>query len=266
MKKSLLKILTLLAALYIFLCAAMYLFQEQFIFFPQKLEKDFHFSFNQNFEEVYLTTEDKTLLHGILFKSDCSKGLLFYLHGNAGSLYSWGGTAHAYAGLQYDVFMPDYRGFGKSEGSVSRQDELFQDMQIAYNEMKKRYDERNIIVLGYSIGTGPAAHIASTNNPKMLILQAPYFSLTDMMKHRYPFLPAFILKYPFKTNEYIQRCRMPVVIFHGTDDEVIPYESSVKLKEYFKQGDTLITLNGQLHNNMTNNPEYKIAIKRLLFQ
>jgi len=264
MKKALLKIFAVLFVVYLILCAAMYFYQEQFIFFPQKLKKDFQFTFLQKFEEVYLTTEDQTLLHGILFKSDSSKGLIFYLHGNAGSLQSWGGTAHAYAGLQYDVFMPDYRGYGKSEGTINSQEELFQDMQIAYNEMKKRYDESKIIVLGYSIGTGPAAYIASTNNPKTLILQAPYYSLTDMMQQRYPYLPTFILKYPLKTNEYIQQCKMPVVIFHGTDDEVIPYNSSLRLKAHMKQGDTLITLNGQPHNNITNNPEYRSVMANIL--
>jgi pimeloyl-ACP methyl ester carboxylesterase len=242
----------------------LFVFQEHLIFFPEKLDKNFKFNFAQNFEEVNIKTDDHKILNGVLFKSDSSKGLIFYLHGNAGSLRSWGEVSKVYTDLDYDVFMPDYRGFGKSEGSISSQGQIFQDMQIAYNEMLKKYEENKIIVLGYSFGTGPATKIASTNKPKLLILQAPYYSLTDMMRHRYPIIPTFILKYKFETNEYIKDCKMPIVIFHGNQDEVIYYNSSVKLKEIVKNTDTLITLNGQGHHGMTDNAEYRTEIQKIL--
>jgi pimeloyl-ACP methyl ester carboxylesterase len=85
-----------------------------------------------------------------------------------------------------------------------------------------------------------------------------------MMKHKYPIIPTFILKYKFETNNYLKDCKMPVVIFHGNADEVIYYGSSLKLKEQFKKQDTLITLNAQGHNGMTDNEEYKQAMKRML--
>ncbi len=68
--------------------------------------------------------------------------------------------------------------------------------------------------------------------------------MTDMMRHTYPIIPTFLLKYKFKTNEYLKDCKMPVVIFHGNQDEVIYYGSSLKLKEEMKKNDTLITLDG----------------------
>jgi pimeloyl-ACP methyl ester carboxylesterase len=258
MKKILLKILKIVLGIYIIVCGLLFFFQEKLIFFPDKLDKNFKFGFDQKFDELNIKTEDNKLLNAILFKSDSSKGLIFYLHGNAGSLSSWGEVAKTYTGLNYDVFMLDYRGYGKSEGSISSQGQLYQDLQIAYDEMKSKYSEDKIIVLGYSVGTGPASKIASTNNPKLLILQAPYYSLTDMMKHTYPIIPTFILKYKFETNEYIKDCKMPIVVFHGNQDKVIYYGSSLKLKEEFKKQDTLITLSGQGHNGITENPEYKI--------
>ncbi len=242
----------------------MYIVQEKLIFFPQKLDKEYKYSFKQEFEEINVETEDQKILNGLLFKSKDSKGLIFYLHGNAGSLSSWGRVAKTYTDLNYDVFIIDYRGFGKSEGHISSQDQIFRDMQIAYNQMLKNYDEEKIIVLGYSIGTGIAAKLASTNNPKLLILQAPYYSLTDMMKHKYPIIPTFILKYKLQTNKFIKDCKMPIVIFHGNKDEVIYYKSSIKLKEILKSTDLLITLKGQGHNGMTNNPEYKKEIEKIL--
>ena len=264
MKKTMLQIIVVLLILYASLCGFLYLFQETMIFFPEKLDKNFRFSFAQSYEEIYVKTSDNILLHGILFKSDNSNGLIFYLHGNAGSLRSWGEAAYTFTELNYDVFMPDYRGYGKSEGSIGSGEQFYQDMQTAYDEMKKRYDEEKITVLGYSIGTGPAARLASANSPEMLILQAPYYSMKDLMKHIYPIIPTFILKYNFETYKYIGNCEMPITIFHGEKDEIIYYGSSIKLSKLLKNGDKFITLKGQGHNGMTYNPDYRNEIKKLL--
>lgn len=264
MKKILINTLKIVIALYIILCGLLYFFQEKLIFFPQKLEKAYQFQFNEINEEQNIKTTDGTILNGILFKADSTKGLIFYLHGNAGSLSSWGGVAKTYTDLNYDIFILDYRGYGKSEGKINGQEQLFGDIQNVYSELQKQYTEDKIVVVGYSIGTGLASKIASTNKPKLLILQAPYYSLTDMMKHTYPIIPTFILKYKFETNKYLKDCQMPVIIFHGNQDRVIYYGSSLKLKNEFKESDTLITLKGQGHNGMTDNQMYKSEIKRIL--
>jgi len=264
MKKRILKILTIIISLYILLCGLLYFFQEKLIFFPQKLDKNYRFDFEQKFDEITIKTSDGNLLNGLLFKADTSKGLIFYLHGNAGSLSSWGNVAKTYTDLNYDVFIIDYRSYGKSEGEIKSQNQLFEDNQTAYNQLTKIYNEDKIIVLGYSIGTGLASKLASTNNPKLLILQAPYYNLTDLMRQHFSFIPTFILKYKFATNEYLKNCKMPVVIFHGDQDEVIYYGSSLKLKNEFKHQDTLITLEGQGHNGMTNNENYKTELAKIL--
>lgn len=264
MKKLVIKSIKLIVCLYVLACVLLYFSQEKLIFFPEKLAPDYKYSFDQNFEELSIKTKDSTILNALLFKSDSSKGVIFYLHGNAGSIASWGEVANTYTAMHYDVFMPDYRGFGKSEGTINGQDQFFQDIQTAYDKLKTMYREDKIIVLGYSIGTGPAAKIAATNHPKLLILQAPYYSLTDMMKHRFPIIPTFILKYKFETNEFIKNCQAPIVIFHGDQDEVIYCGSSLNLQKEFKTTDTLITLRGQGHNGMTDNPDYKNQIERIL--
>lgn len=264
MKILLIRTLKLVVIAYIVICVLLYFFQERLIFFPEKLDKSFQFTFGGDFEELNFTTKDKLLLNGVLFKATHSKGLIFYLHGNAGSINSWEDVAKTYTNLRYDVLIIDYRGYGKSEGKISSEKQLFDDLQIVYDAMKTRYAESNIVVLGYSIGSGLAAKVASVNHPKLLILQTPYYSLTDMMQHRYPLIPTFILKYKFATNRYIADCKMPVVIFHGDRDEVIYYNSSVKLKALLKPGDSLITLKGQAHNGVTDNQDYQVAIRKIL--
>jgi len=239
-------------------------FQEKLIFYPTKLESGYKFVFDQEFEEINVKTTDNKLLNAILFKADTSKGVIFYLHGNAGALNSWGNVAKTFTNLNYDVFMLDYRGYGKSEGKINGQSQIFQDIQTAYDKLKTNYSEDKIIILGFSIGTGLAAKVASTNNPRLLILQAPYYSLIDLKKHIFPIIPTFILKYKFETNVYIKSCKMPIVIFHGNQDEVIYYGSSLKLQKEFKAQDILITLNGQGHNGIEKNREYKIEIEKIL--
>ena len=266
MKKLIKKILITLIGIYIFICGFLYFFQEKIIFFPDKLHKTYQFQFGNNAKELNFKTKDEKLINGILFQVEKPKGLIFYLHGNAGSLESWGNVAKLYNELNYDVFILDYRGFGKSEGKIYSQEQLFQDNQIIYNQLKTKYNEKNIIVLGYSIGTGLAAKLASQNNPKLLILQAPYYNLTDMMKQKFSFIPTFILKYKFATNDYLKSCKMPVIIFHGDQDQVIYYGSSKKLEKEFKNGDKLISLTGQGHNGMTDNFEYQIAMAKILNQ
>lgn len=264
MKNKLINLLKIVAGLYIILCVALYFFQENLIFFPQKLEKNYQFNFAQDFEELNFKASDGKSLNGLLFKADNTKGLVFYLHGNAGSLSSWGNVANTYTDLNYDVFILDYRSYGKSEGSISNQEQLFEDNQLIYDELKEKYREDDIIILGYSIGTGLASKLASENKPDQLILQAPYYSLTDMMRQRFSFIPTFILKYKFATNEYLKNCKMPITIFHGNIDRVINYKSSLKLKEDFTNKIELITLNGQGHNGMTDNPNYKRELENIL--
>lgn len=262
--KSFIKILFVLFLVYAAVCLLLFVEQENLIFYPTKLDKQFQFAFDQKFEELNIKTRDNKLLNGLLFKADSTKGLIFYLHGNGGALDSWGEVAKTYTDMHYDVFMLDYRGYGKSEGQINSEHQFLDDVKLVYEQMKTRYPENKIIVLGYSIGTGAAAYLAANNNPRMLILQAPYYSLIDLMKHKYAIIPTFILKYKFETNKYISKCKMPTVIFHGDVDMVIYYQSSLKLRALLKSTDTLITLHNQEHNGITDNPDYKNALRNIL--
>lgn len=262
-KKIIKIVVAVIVAIHIIFFGLLYFYQEKLFFHPEKLEKNHVFKFNQNFEEISIQTEDGIKLNGVLFKSDSTKGLLFYLHGNAGSLQSWGEIAKTYTDLNYDIFILDYRGFGKSEGKIKREKQLYSDNQIAYNEMKKVYNEKDIIIIGFSIGTGLASELASKNSPKLLILEAPYYSFEDMLSETYHF-PTFLLKYKIPTYKYLKNVKVPVVIFHGKQDKVISYDSSLKLKAEFKEGDRFITLENQGHNDITSNSNYKAEIERIL--
>ncbi|MCO6497055.1 MAG: alpha/beta fold hydrolase [Chitinophagaceae bacterium] len=263
-KKRILQIFITLLIVYFVICTALYLFQERIIFLPEKLDKSYRYNFDLPFEEMNIATGDGQSLNGLLFRAENSKGLIFYLHGNAGSLADWGYVAERYTALQYSVFILDYPGYGKSTGSIRSKEQLLGVVQEAYDFVKTGFDEDSIIILGYSIGTGPAAHLASKNHPRLLILQAPYYSLADLVRHTFKIVPTFLLRYNFETAAYAKECKVPIIIFHGDRDEVIYYKSSEKLISELKPTDKLITLKGQGHNGITDNPYYLAALTDLL--
>ena len=260
--------LLVLAAIYFLICLALYMKQESVIFYPVKLPPDYVFRFNVPFEERTIQAPDGIALHGLLFKADAARGadrkLVFFLHGNAGAVDGWGDLAPYYTSLGYDFFVLDYRGYGKSEGKIESEQQFYADVQAAYQQLTAEYRENNIVVVGFSIGTASASMLAARNNPRMLILLAPYYSLVDMLRHTFPFVPPFLLKYKFRNNVFIEQAKVPVYIFHGNRDEVIPYSSSVKLRKYLEPASRHITLEGQDHNGIHQNRQYRDALKTLL--
>ncbi|WP_266204931.1 alpha/beta hydrolase [Pontibacter kalidii] len=262
--KTLFRTGLILATLYLLLMGILSFQQERLIFFPEKLPDNYAFRFEEDFEEIFVTAEDGTRLHGLLFRAQEPKGLVFYLHGNAGSVASWGWVAQTYTALHYDIFVLDYRGYGKSEGRISSEEQFYGDVQAAYDHLKARYEEKQIIVIGYSIGTAAAARVAATNSPRLLILQAPYYSLPDLMQSLYPFVPTFLLKYRLETFRFVEKVTAPVVLFHGDRDEIIYHGSSEKLRPHLKPTDQVILLQGQGHNGMNENSEFRRELARVL--
>jgi hypothetical protein len=259
-------IIAVLLMVYLGSCSLLFFNQESVLFFPGTLAPDYVFQYDDDFDEIFVETADSVTLHGLLFHADSAQGLIFYLHGNAGGLDRWGGIAHNYTALGYDIFILDYRGYGKSEGSIHSEEQFFSDAQAAYDKLKSLYHEDRIVIIGYSIGTAAAAMLASNNNQRQLVLQAPYYSLVDMMRHTYPLLPTSILNYPFETYKYVSETSSPIAIFHGDQDEVIYYGSSEKLAGHLKPTDVFITLEGLGHNGINENPEYLDALNRILNQ
>lgn len=234
------------------------------IFPGAKLAADYNFKFNVPFEELFILAKDDKKINALLFKSDSTKGLIFYLHGNNGALNKWGNIADAYTKLHYDVFILDYRGYGKSEGEITSEEQLYGDVQTCYDLIKARYPENHIIIMGYSMGTGPAAMLAAQNHPQKLILDAPYYSLPDAVKHLAPRIDTANFPFHFNTFQFLIKTTAPVIIFHGDADQVFYYGSSEKLKAYFKSGDQLITLKWAGHFDFEKNAYYVEQLKKNL--
>lgn len=254
--------------LYVLIALIFYFFQELFIFLPEKLEEDYQFEFPFEFEEKNFTMKDGAVLNAIHAKAQNSKGIIFYNHGNAGNMVRWGEVITPFVDQGYEVLLYDFRGYGKSSGKRTMS-KLYNDAQFIYDELTEEYGEDKVIVYGRSLGTGLASWIGGHNKPKQVILETPYFSLGDVAKRYYPFLPTRpILKFPFASHVHLRKASSPVFIFHGTEDEVVPYNSGQKLYESLsgKIDISFYTIPGGKHNNLSEFEEFSSQLEKILLQ
>ena len=258
-------VLIIVVIVYIVISVLLYYLQEFFLFKPEKLPKDFQFLYeNQVVEEYNLETRDGATINGLHFRVKRPLGVVLYLKGNSKSIKGWGKFAVDFTRNQYDVIMVDYRGFGKSTGKRS-QNAIKHDLQFVYNTIRERVEEKYIILYGRSLGSGFATKLASMNNPKMLILDAPYYSLAKVTGRYMPFMPlSVILRYPMPTYKWLKYVNCPIKIIHGTHDKLIPFKSSVKLSQIKPKQTRLYPVIGGGHKNLNNFEEYHKIMEEVL--
>ncbi len=259
------KIAIVLVILHIVALTFMYFFQEKLIFHPPPaLAANYKFGYDADFEEINIPTSGNVSLNGLLFHSEKpSKGLVFYLHGNGGSLEGWGYMSDVYTKLGYDLFILDYRSYGKSGGEITSKEQFLDDVRTAYLAMAKKYPQDKIVVAGFSIGTGPAAWLSSVEHPKTLILQAPYYDLAAIATKRFPMVPTSLLRYNFTTSEYLKNVKCPVYMFHGTSDNIVPYENSVQIKSENPKVN-FFTIKNLGHLKFNDDPEFQRELAKVL--
>lgn len=264
MKTDLYLILTWALAITAVLGLILYFFQQKFFFHPEKLPEDFRFIYdNLNAEEKIAETEPGVKISYLHFKTQNPKGLVFYLKGNTKSIKGWGKFAIDFIRLGYDVYMYDYRGFGKSTGKRTIEG-LKKDSQYLYDLAKKDFPENKIIVYGRSLGSGFAARIAARNFPQMLILTSPLYSINNTIRRYLPFLPAKIfLKYNIPTFQYLKSVTCPIKIIHGSDDKLIPIKTAIDLSEINPQRTRLYVILGAGHINIHQFEEYHRVIEEI---
>ncbi|MDY8135615.1 alpha/beta hydrolase [Aquimarina sp. 2201CG5-10] len=254
-----------IAAIYGVISLLLYIFQEQLLFHPEKLDNNYTFQFDYSFDELFLETSDGAKLNGLHFKVENSKGVILYFHGNKGSLRRWGSIATFFVEKQYDVVIMDYRGYGKSQGKMT-EEYLYSDAQQFYEYTKQYYPENKINIYGRSLGTGIAVKTASVNNPGNLILETPYYNLENVAKNWLPIFPVkWLLRYKIPSNAFIKDVSCRTTIYHGTKDKVVPYESGKQLFDSISnQNKRLITVEGGGHNDLIMYREYLKTIDDIL--
>lgn len=258
----------LIAAVFIYVLFAggLYFFQEKLLVHPRPLPADyrFEFSFNSDFEERHFKTDSGAELVGLHFRTPNPKGVVFGSWGNGENAQGAGYAAPFFLERGYDFLVVDYPGFGKSQGEFSEQ-ALFDNAQFIYDELKKEYAEQDIVVVGASFGTGIAAYLAGHNTPKLALLLSPYFSMQDLAHTYYPFIPTgLLLRFPLRSDRYLNQATAPIYLVHGTDDSVIYYGSSMKLSMLLGTKSSLLTLEGVGHIGLLEHPAFGDLLKQIL--
>jgi len=247
-----------------------YFRQESLIFQPTVLPAGHRFAFNRPFEEHDIEVEEGVTLNALLFRANQAQespigpGVILYLHGNAGDLQSWGYHADLYVDAGYDFLVVDYRGYGKSGGRYSSEEQLHQDVQRVWEWLAWQYDHRSIVVIGYSLGSALGARVACENGAKQLVLLAPFFSGRDIGRRVAPWLLPALIRYPMRTDSVLTDCTLPVTLFHGERDVTIPPEASTRLLELLGDRGRLVLLPGAGHQDIAEQPEFQTMMRQLL--
>jgi alpha-beta hydrolase superfamily lysophospholipase len=135
-----------------------------------------------------------------------------------------------------------------------------------YDFSKKYYPEEKLVLYGRSMGSGIASKIATQRNPGLVILETPYVDTKKLVDFHAPrFTPtSLILSLRLSNKANIPQIKCPVIIFHGTEDEIVPYEQAEELTTVLKDSDTLITIKNGNHRNLNDYPLYHKELKRAL--
>ncbi len=241
-----------------------YFYQKKMIFYPSKTERNYRYSFERPSDEIFFKRDNQEL-HALHFSHTASEGFIVYFHGNAGDLSSWGNIEKDFRKFPLDLYILDYRGYGKSTGSIGSEKELINDCEAFYQEISSRHPSaKKKVIYGRSIGTGPAVYSASKNTATHLILETPYSSLKSLIKKIFPIVPAFLISFTLESDVWIQNVNAEILILHGTDDSVIPFAEGRQLSDSIKKNHDFITITGGDHNNLSLYKEYHSALEIFL--
>jgi uncharacterized protein len=237
--------------------------QEKLLFHPEPLAAQFKFNLAHT-SEVYIEVPGAKI-HALYLRQapEKSKGIVLFLHGNAGNLETWFTHTDFWIATGFDVLMPDYRGYGKSTGHIESEAQLNDDVMRIWQSVAANYKNKKVVFYGRSLGTGLAAKLATQVPPDLLVLVSPYESMTQMARDYYPWVPSFVLRYPLKTNELLPQLHKPMLLLHGTQDKLIPIEHSEHLLVLNPQA-RLVQIEGAGHGDIQSFDSYTNTLKQVL--
>src|SRR6478609_58866 len=142
--------------------------------------------------------------------------------------------AECFRQANFDVVMFDYRGFGKSSGTIESEDQLRADVRAVWDHVAPQYAGKRVVISGQSLGTGLAAGLSAAlgaegKAPDLTMLVSPYSSMRALAAELYPWVPTQVLRYPLHTLEHAAKMLGPVMLIHGDKDELIPIHHSETL-------------------------------------
>jgi hypothetical protein len=234
---------------YFAIIGLMFFFQKKLQYHPSgKIQPVSFYSLN-NFEEKTLTTKDGIKILAWYKKPEDKKTIL-YFHGNAGNMGERAHKFEAFARAGFGVLAISYRGYPSSEGTPSEagfMNDAFAALQFLFDQGFKSQD---IILFGESLGSGVAVELAVKSDFAAVVLESPFSSAVSVGQRRYWFAPVFLLlKDKFESIKLAPKIPSPVLILHGTKDEVVPYDEGQKLFAAIRSEKKFVTIDGAGHLN-----------------
>ncbi len=224
---------------------------ELLLFFPSKYPDGDWSPEGLDFQDVYFSAEDGTKLHGWYCAADQPRAVMLVMHGNAGhvaSRASWLRYLQQRAGVS--VFMFDYRGYGRSEGTPTAKG-VIQDATAARKKLCElaQVSDAEMILMGESLGGAIAVQLAADSPPRALILQSTFSSLRDVAEVHYSKLAWLVPVGKLDSTARIAEYHGPLLQSHGDQDRTVPYSLGRKLFSAANQPKRLITIDHADHNN-----------------
>lgn len=247
-------LLAALAFVYVLLCAWLYLFQRSFMYFPTQ-------------ERTDVAAEDLSI------ESGEASLRVWRLHGDrANAILYFGGNAEDVAlnVPEFAAWFPDcavylvnYRGYGGSSGSPSEA-ALYRDAEAVYDAVRSGH--RRVTVMGRSLGSGVATHLAAERDLHELVLITPYDSFVSLARAFYPWFPtSLLLKDRYDSASRAGLIRAPVLILVAEYDEIVPLPSSKKLAAAIDPSLlTWGTIEDTSHNTIGTSPAYGEALREFV--
>jgi uncharacterized protein len=244
----------LIALLYAALLALVWWQQERLIFQPATLPATHRFDVGADVHDAWIEVPGARL-HALHLKLPQPKGVVFYLHGNAGNLDGWFTNLGFWRGLNVDLFMLDYRGYGKSGGRMQSQAQLEADVRAAWDSIAPRYAGGKRVFFGRSLGSALAASLAAEVQPELTVLVSPYESMAALAAEHYRWVPQALLRYPLRTDAAVARIQSPVLLIHGEQDTLIDPRHSERLQRLAPHAERVL-IPGAGHDDLQQFPAY----------
>jgi len=204
---------------------------------------------------VSFLNQQQLRLHGwfINSQSQPASATVIYFHGNAGNISNVGWVGESLAARGFDVLLVDYRGYGRSEGEITDERDIYADAEAAYNYVvdQRRISPERVILYGHSLGTTAVVDLASRRKCRAIILESGLSSASDMATIRLPWVPAWLHalgKNRFESARKLARVYCPVLVTHGEPDNIVPTEQGRALFSAAREPKRLMIFPGADHS------------------
>jgi fermentation-respiration switch protein FrsA (DUF1100 family) len=204
------------------------------------------------FDDVYFSTEDGVSLNGWLVPRREATSTLLWFHGNAGNIsHRVENLKLLHEKVNVNIFIFDYRGYGRSEGTVSEEG-TYRDGTAAIEFLRRRYgvEPNRLIIFGRSLGAAVAVEMAVRIQCLAVILETPFASVRLLARDTFPFLPIGpLLKTRYDVSEKIGKIRSPLLVLHGDRDEIVPPSHGKRVFDAAPQPKAFYAIAGAGHND-----------------